>query len=200
MSTDDVRHHVYPYGSQKEVNPLMLLTLCVVTLLGGCSWRPSIPPERYEMAGKLIDEGTQYLRERKFKEANTAFSIASELAPVAAAVDGKGCAALLQGQYTEAERFFTQAYDMDNTYDQALANLALLHDLMGKKDQALGLYNKYISLFPDSAIARNNRAVLEYDRGERKILILEELNKAARLADLGVIRENVATLSEGMTR
>ena len=196
MKTRDVCQSVIACWVERRGRPGVFVTLCALSLLAGCIKRPTIPEERYQMALKLVDEGTQHLRSRKFEEAKAEFSIASELAPVAAAVDGKGCVALLQGNYAEAEKLFTQAYDLDDTYDQALANLALLNDLMGDTEKALRLYNRYITLYPDSAIVRNNRAVLEYDRGERKILILEELKKAARLSDLGVIKGNVASISE----
>jgi Flp pilus assembly protein TadD len=163
-------------------------------VLSGCSLQPRVSDERYYQALQLVDRGTNKIREGKLQEANTAFSMAEELAPLAAAVDGQGCVALLSGDFDRAERFFKRAYDMDGTYDQALANLALLNDIQGQRDEAKRLYDKAIESLPESVAARNNRAALEYDRGERKMEVVHELEKAGLIADHHVVRENLGRL------
>lgn len=172
------------------------LLALVVVASSGCYFGKPIPDERFQRALKLVDEGTAHLREQKLADAKAKFSLASDLAPLAAAVDGLGCVALLEGDFSRAEELFVRAYEMDGTYDESIANLALLMDITGRHERALELYDQYLAMAPDSASTRNNRAALEYDRGERKILILEELRKASATSQNGVIGENVATLSK----
>jgi Flp pilus assembly protein TadD len=162
--------------------------------LGGCLLAPQVPEERIAQALKLVDQGAVHLRMGKLQEASTAFSLAAELAPLAAAVDGQGCVALLQGDFSRAENLFTKAYQMDNSYDEVLANLALLKDILGQKEKAKDLYNQSVKLMPASVPPRNNKAVLEYEQGQRKIEVLEELEKAGLIAEHGVVSENVARL------
>ncbi|NDF15993.1 hypothetical protein EB061_11860, partial [bacterium] len=113
----------------------------------------------------MVDVGTRFLRERNFSEARQAFELASELAPMAAAVDGLGCVALLEGRYEVAERYFWEAYEMDRTYEEALVNVGLVKELRGQREEARAIYLEYLSKNPLSAVARNNVAALEYDRG-----------------------------------
>ncbi|NDD63618.1 MAG: hypothetical protein EBZ36_06525, partial [Acidobacteria bacterium] len=66
------------------------------------------------------------MREGRLAEANRFYELAAELAPLASAVDGLGCVALLDERYEEAEGLFREAYGMDGEYDEALLNLGLL--------------------------------------------------------------------------
>lgn len=166
--------------------------------LSGCLLQPSISEDRYQQALHLVDQGTNSLRQGQLKEANTAFSMAEELAPIAAAVDGQGCVALLSGDFDRAERLFLRAYNMDDRYDHALANLALVNDIRGRRDKAKMLYDQAVDKMPESVAARNNRAALEYDRGEGKIEVVQELEKAGLIADHHVVRENLGRLGHQM--
>jgi Flp pilus assembly protein TadD len=83
---------------------------------------------------------------------------------------------------------------MDGSYDNALANLALLKDIRGERDEAKRLYDKAIESMPDAVAARNNRAALEYDSGARKMDVVQELEKAQLIAEHHVVRENLARL------
>jgi tetratricopeptide (TPR) repeat protein len=171
------------------------LAFFIQASLVGCFQRTSIPEERYQRALSLVDEGTTLLRQRKPTEAGVLFAMAAELAPLAAAVDGQGCAALMEGDLTRAEELFEKAYDMDETYDEALGNLALLKDIQGASQEALKLYARFLEAHPDSGVARNNKAALEYDLGARRILVAQELEKATRLSEHGVIKDNLERLS-----
>lgn len=171
------------------------LVLCF-QVLSGCFMADSVSDERIKQALQLVDRGTASIREGKLHEAQVAFSMAEELAPVAAAVDGQGCVALLSGEFDRAEKLFKRAYDMDETYDQALANLALLHDIRGSRDEAKRLYDTAIESLPDSVTARNNRAALEYDRSGRKMEVVQELEKARLAGDHHVVRENLARMGQ----
>jgi Flp pilus assembly protein TadD len=173
---------------------LVLLSLIVLVECTGCAMRKSVSDEQYNQAVQLVDQGVKLLRAQQFREAKVAFATAEELAPIAAAVDGLGCVALLEGDYKGAEKLFNRAYDMDATYDTALGNLALLMDITGRHERAKELYDTVIKKIPDNIGARNNRAALEYDRGERKIVVIEELEKAKLIAKHPVITENLNRL------
>jgi tetratricopeptide (TPR) repeat protein len=165
-----------------------------VLQLGGCVRASPIPEERFQQASELIDAGTGFLREQDLAAARTAFELAHELAPMAAAVDGLGCVALLEGRYPEAETLFTRAYQMDRDYDDALVNLGLVKEVQGEREEARDIYMKYLHKNPASAGVRNNLAALEYDGGRRTMLVVEALKKAVTLSNQAVIRENLLVL------
>jgi tetratricopeptide (TPR) repeat protein len=173
----------------------LLSILVCIAQLAGCFTPRAVPEQRFQQASDLVDVGTRFLRERKFSDARKAFELASELAPVAAAVDGLGCVALLEGRYAQAEEYFTKAYEMDRSYDEALVNLGLAHELQGRPEEAQAIYMKYLDKNPSSAIARNNVAALEYDRGMRRMEAVEALEKAIALSNQAVIRDNLAILT-----
>jgi tetratricopeptide (TPR) repeat protein len=114
---------------------------------------------------------------------------------MAAAVDGLGCVALLEGRYEVAERYFLEAYEMDRTYDEALVHVGLVKELRGQREEARAIYLKYLGNNPLSAIARNNLAALEYDRGMGTMVTIDALEKAIVLSDQVVIRDNLAVLA-----
>ena len=172
---------------------LIALTLCL-QLITGCFRADPVPMARYQEAQRLVDLGTSQIREGKFEQAGVSFSTAYELAGLASAVDGQGCVALIQGEFEEAERFFRRAYEMDRTYNQALANLALLQDIIGNRELAKKLYGEALDVLPDSASLRNNRAALEYDLGHPKMEVIHELEKAKLIAEHPVVRGNLIGL------
>lgn len=190
-------------ASGSDVSMKVRLLLHVVLIMcgqaiGGCFMSGTVSDERYKQALQLVDQGTSKIREGKLREAQVAFSMAEDLAPIAAAVDGQGCVALLSGELDRAEGLFKRAYDMDGSYDQALANLALLNDIRGNHEEAKKLYDKAVESIPESVSARNNRAALEYDRSGRKMEVVQELEKAGLIADHHVVRENLTRLGHPM--
>lgn len=180
---------------------LLFILVCFLAqaTVVGCFQRDRIPEERYKRALALVDEGTALLRQQKPTQAGVVFEMAAELAPVAAAIDGQGCAALMEGDFERAEELFEKAYEMDATYDEALGNLALLKDIKGESYEARKLYNRFLEAHPDSGVGRNNRAALEYDLGARRIRVAQELEKAHKLSEHGVIRDNLERLSTEFT-
>jgi tetratricopeptide (TPR) repeat protein len=175
----------------------LLLSLSIVVCIAqlvGCVAHGSVAESNVKMAHELVDVGTRFLRERRLDDARKAFELASELAPVAAAFDGLGCVALLEGRYDSAEGYFTEAYEMDGTYDQALGNLGLLKEVQGDPAAAKAIYGEYLKRYPSSASVRNNVAALEYDGGRRTMETITALEKAIVLSDQVVIRDNLATL------
>lgn len=163
--------------------------------LSACFAPEGAPEARFRRAHELVDVGARLLRERNFSEARQAFELASELAPMAAAVDGLGCVALVEGRYEVAERYFWEAYEMDTNYDEALVNIGLVRELRGQREQARAIYLEYLGRNPLSAVARNNLAALEYDRGMGTMGTVDALEKAIVLSDQVVIRDNLAVLA-----
>ncbi len=173
-----------------------IVILGLAVMFSGCAFN-QVREDRYQQAVKLVDEGAKQLREGKLNEASNAFSVAAELAPLAAAVDGQGCVALLQGDFAKAEEFFNRAYEMDGSYDEALGNLALLMDITGRHEKAKVLYDQVIEKLPEHVGLRNNRAALEYDQGARKMVVIQELEKAALIGNSPVIKANLERLKAG---
>jgi Flp pilus assembly protein TadD len=170
------------------------MMLMGVLLIAGCAIKAPIPEERYQKALELVDQGTLLLRDRRLDEAEASFSLAYDIAPVAAALDGRGCVAFLRGDWDRAERFFREAYMADEGYDEAAANLALVLDAQGKPEQAREWYTWYLSRHPEDAATRNNMAALEVDQGSDKELILQELLRAAAISRHSIIMDNITRL------
>jgi Flp pilus assembly protein TadD len=169
--------------------------------MGGCAIKSRTPEAQYQRALNLVDQGTLLLREERFDEADASFSLAYDVVPLAAALDGQGCVALLRGEWDRAEKFFREAYTMDEGYDEAAANLALLLDARGEPERARELYRWYLSRHPEDAAVRNNMAALEFDQGGDKSLILQELMRAAAVSRHGAVVDNITRVenSRGVT-
>ena len=178
--------------------PLTAMVSVVVAGSVGCMLPRGVPDERYRQALRLVDEGTHLLRARRLVEADATFSIAADLAPLAAAVDGRGCIALLSGDYSGAERFFVEAYQMDRSYDEALGNLALLYDLTGDLARAREIYEMLFETVPDNPATRNNYAAVLYALGSNEGEVEHELRKAAALSGNGVIVDNITRVAGGV--
>lgn len=170
--------------------------IIIVSAVLGCVPPALLPEERYRRAEALVEKGNELLRAGKFVEARHSYDVAAELAPVAAAVDGLGCIALLEGRFDEAEELFQAAYEMDAGYDEAIMNLGLLRQLQGQTEEAQAIYLSFLEKNPDSVRARNDLFALEYDQGRGRIDILREFAKAQTLSDEPLIRANVATLKK----
>lgn len=157
----------------------------------GCLVSGQVSEERYLRAEAFVEQGALELRQMHFDEAKRFFELAADLAPLAAAKDGMGCVELLKGDPGKAVVLFQEAYQMDATYDEALLNLALAHDIRGDKEGAISIYLEYLDKYPDSVRARNNLAVLEYDRGGGRMEVLHALSKAEMLSPNRVLSQNI---------
>lgn len=167
------------------------MAIIVVVAVTGCAIVRPVSQEQFRRATTLVDVGVMHLREMRLVEADAAFEQAFDIAPVAAALDGMGCVALLNGEFDKAERMFVQAYELDADYDQSMANLALLRDIQGRKEEASQLYHEYLSRYPEAARVRNNAALLDFDMDERPEVVVNELRKAATIEDSAIVRENL---------
>jgi Flp pilus assembly protein TadD len=183
-------HTTFARGS--SITLVVFVALLYMSLASaGCTVQRGVSERRYHQALALVDRGTVLLRERNFSEAAAAFEAAQDLAPLAAAFDGLGCAKLHQGDLLGAEQLFRQAYSMDGTYDDALANLGLALDLQGKKEAAADVYRTYLTRVPEAAHVRNNLFVLEYEERGARMVSATELRKAAMFSQHGVIVDNL---------
>ena len=160
----------------------------------GCVPRARIPDERFQRAEQLVYVGTELMRKGRLQEAERVYELAAEVAPVASAIDGQGCVALLENRLDQAEGYFLEAYDMDGAYDDVLLNLGLLYQLKGQSAKARAIYLDYLSKWPESPRARNDLAVLEYESGQGRMEVLGQLEKARALSNHEIIRANIDRL------
>jgi len=171
----------------------------------GCSPSGAVSEGAYRQALDLVDQGTLLLRARRLGEADAAFALAYEMAPLAAALDGRGCVALVAGDLGAAEEFFLRAYTNDGSYDHALGNLALVYEVTGRPEMARWAYRALLARQPQSSAVRHNLAALEYDGISRnrvvtasdKARVRQEFLKSAALSEHGVIADNITRLERG---
>jgi len=173
------------------------VVVCVFCMLIGCGFPAAPAPDRVNSAERLVDKGVVALRARDLERAHAAFSMAAEVAPIPSAHDGLGCVSLLQGDYVSSAESFRRALRIDPGYHRAIAHWALLEDLQGHRDNALSLYNHYLNHYPEAGYIRNNKAALEYERGGRRILLVQELHKALLVTPHAVIQANLDKAHQG---
>jgi tetratricopeptide (TPR) repeat protein len=91
----------------------------------------------------------------------------------------RGLLAGEKGQYAEAERFFHKALELYPDYSDAWANLGVLHLRMGKRDEALALFEEAIGKYPYNPDFHYQlgKLLAENDRGGA----FREFNKALEL-------------------
>lgn len=183
--------------TNKFLNTYLAVPLSLVmSLLSGCMvWR--VPTMRdQERASVLIDQGVTSLRRGEFGAARISFQLARELFESAAAIDGLGCVALLEGDLEKAEMLFNEALEIDFSYTEVYGNLALLREYRGDDSGADALYRKAIELDPGSYRTRNNYAIFLAHRDERDLpSIRTELMKAALLGEASLMNDNLTQLS-----
>ncbi|RMG40802.1 MAG: tetratricopeptide repeat protein [Candidatus Dadabacteria bacterium] len=146
-----------------------------------------------QKAQALVDKGTLALRAGELEKAAAAYSVATEVAPIAAAYDGLGCVAFMDGRYRQAESFYKKALELDENYYDVLGNLALLYHQQGKDKLARRYYLEALKKQPDNYRVRNNYAVFLYEKiGPYNAEI--ELKKALSLVEHPVIVNNINKL------
>lgn len=172
-----------------------LRALLVLSLAGaassGCVFPAEIDRAREQQSMNLIDRGVMYIRQGQLDQAQASFLVANELAPAAAALDGLGCVAFLKGDIVLAEQYFRRAYQMDQTYYEALANLALLKESQGLYSEARRAYQSAIRHNPADFRARNNLAGLLYELQDDKQAVRAELLKADALSEHPLVVSNL---------
>jgi Flp pilus assembly protein TadD len=141
----------------------------------------------------MIDQGVLQLRLGKLEDAAASFRLTRELGAEAHGIDGLGCVAFLQGDYEIAESRFKEALQVDPGYVTALANLALLYDLLGRVNEATRLYEIVVQRDPTNFRSRNNFGVLLIRDGERERGI-DALREARSLVPEGISEANIKSV------
>lgn len=169
----------------------LTLNLCLV----GCSGR-GVLIEEHQRAVTLVDQGTLQLRQGELEGAQASFEMAIQLGGLAQALDGLGCVALLRGEFKLAEEYFLAAYERDSTYDNPLANLALLYDLTGRRPEAEKLYLKALGQDPMNIPTRGNfYSFISDSLIGREAEARRGLLHAQALGDHPILRENLRRLA-----
>jgi len=100
-------------------------------------------------AQRANDRGLQLYRERRYDEAEAAFTEALKLQPrFALAANNLGFVYFKRGKPTEAARWFEQAIDMDGSRALAYLNLGDAHLQAGNDPKALAAYTTFVGLAP----------------------------------------------------
>ena len=139
------------------------LLLLLSSFFIGCAVHQPASMEEQLSARQLIDKGVLSLRAKNLAEAKAAFELSLELDYTAAALDGLGSVAFAAEEYRIAEDYFIRAYQTNNSYSQALANLAILYDLSGNIVEAEKLYKRALEENPENLQLRNNFATFIYE-------------------------------------
>ena len=147
----------------------VLLLLVVLRSLTACvPPAPRLPTvDEQSRSARLIDQGVLLLRQGRAEEARASFEVAFDLTGDIAALDGLGCAALLEGDSEGALRYFGQVVDQAPDYAPVYANLAFLYEAAGRVEEAKILYDRALALDPGNFRVRNNHAALLYDQHGR---------------------------------
>ncbi len=178
----------------KKRLPALLLSSCLIVLAFGLqSCMPFFSVRSFETEQKalaLIDQGTIALRQQKLDLAKGSFEAALEFSKSAAAFDGLGCVAFAEEDFTSAEDYFIRANRQDPAYANALANLALLYEKLGRSRAAYEMYQRAITQQPQNFRARNNFAAYLHDFN-RTTDAKNELFKAMAIAKHPTILDNL---------
>lgn len=147
-------------------------------------------------AFQLIDQGILQLRSGKLSKAEAAFEVARDMLPMSAAVyDGLGCVAMMRGDFVRAEKYLLHASLLDAQYREVYANLAILYEMTGHKDDASLMYRYARQIDPENFRVRNNYAAFQFRRGRGTTeTALKELLRAEALAPHPVIVDNIRRL------
>lgn len=164
----------------------------------GCSATIPAEPIHQQKAQEYVDKGTLHLRRGEFDDARAAYLMSLEISPSAAAIDGVGCVAMLQGDLKEAEKRFRQAMEFDPGYGTAAGNLALLQESQGDEKMAVEMYRIALARDPENFRARNNYGGFLRERGNdaEKEYGMLLLRQAAAVSAHPLITTNMGRLSE----
>lgn len=110
----------------------------------------NVPPR--VAAQRINDKGLALYRERRYDEAEAAFTEALKLQPrFALAANNLGFVYLKRGKPLEASRWLAQAIEMDPSRSLAYLNLGDAHLLHGDEAQAQQAYGRFVALNPKHA-------------------------------------------------
>jgi len=182
---------------------LRIIFLFLAGLASACApvVKPALDLDAKRQALKLVDQGVVQLRAGELDAASASFRVAYDIEALPQALDGLGAAAYLQGDYNAAENYYIRAYQLDNTYYEAIGNLALLYESQGNKEGAERLYNIAVQKVPTNFRIRNNFGAFLYDKdssSRAKETARIELIKAKALAAHPLIENNLEQVGDDL--
>lgn len=163
-------------------------------MCAGCVAPRPVSIHEQARARNLVDNGVEFLRTERLDEAQAAFAAAAQLDGSAAAIDGLGCVEFRRREFSEAEKLFLRAIEIDSAYAVAYGNLALLYDAAGNKEAAHRYFQEAIRRFPDDPQLRNNFAGHLRDQGANKRVVEGELQQARVLGGKHLAETNLGVL------
>lgn len=114
-----------------------------------------------EEVSRLIRQGLELYRTRRFNEAKGAFSRAISIQPNnAIALNNLGLIYMEEGNEKEAEINYRTALKVNPNYPEALNNLGLLYARAGNYEEAIRLYKGALKIKPDYPDSHLNLAIL----------------------------------------
>lgn len=181
---------------------LRLLGLALLLECAGCAWLPTRTEADRAAALDLIDHAVVQLEAGFVEQAEASFAMAFERYPLAAALDGMGCAQLYAGDLPQAKEFFTLARSLDPEYYTALGHLAGVAELQGDRAKAERLYREALFYEPQNIRTRNNFAAFLFEnlRGRDLTQVRRELLRANSIARLAVVQENFSKVDDNYER
>ncbi len=133
--------------------------------------KPAPAPERPVAAAKkepvrdfdwYVNQGDRLREREKYESALDAYGNASDLQPDRVEpVTGRALVLLDMGQKLQAEAQFLQALKLNPRYAVAAMGLAETYRSLGKKDEAIRYYERYLELLPNGPEANVARTALE---------------------------------------
>jgi tetratricopeptide (TPR) repeat protein len=175
---------------------LLALTLSAL-LCTGCAPAIEMRSAYWHQAEQYVGFGALELEQGRLEAAERWFGLALEVEQLPAALDGLGCLAFRRQNYSQARRYFEAAIALDESYYQALANLAQVEEHDGNHQRALELYARVLEQRPTHVAARNNLAVLLEEQGKLTVSELrEELLRANLIEYQPIVIENIQKVEE----
>lgn len=105
---------------------------------------------------------SQYQQADYDKTAATLRTMQERFEDIAEPYNLAGLVAVEQGDFKQAEKYYSQAIDLKPTYSNALFNMALLQDVyLQNIASAVEYYERYLALVPDDADTKNWAAGLK---------------------------------------
>ena len=115
-----------------------------------------------QQAQRANDKGLQLYREKRYAEAESAFTEALKLrADFALAANNLGFVFYKQDKFAEAARWFEQTLKLDPSRAVAYLNLGEAFAKIGNKEKARAAYQSYLALAPAGTGAAQAKAALE---------------------------------------
>jgi tetratricopeptide (TPR) repeat protein len=106
------------------------------------------------MAQRANDRGLQFYREKRYPEAEAAFTDALKIKPdFALAANNLGYIFYKQEKYTEAARWFENTIKYDPSRAVAYVNLGDAYDHAGDHEHAVNAWKTYLELAPKGSSA-----------------------------------------------